>query len=185
MKIVILGWGSLIWNPDGLPMRGSWRKHGPVLPIEFSRISSDGRLTLVIDEGNGVDVPTQYVLSPRTKLTDAIEDLRKREKTSRDRIGFVDVLRNCKVTDIDPTQAHSVERIEVWANQKQVDAVVWTALASNFAEKQGKQFSVQDAINYLEGLSGNTQELAIEYLRRAPVEVETPLRRRLRDVRMI
>ena len=50
MKIAILGWGSLIWNQNGLPVKGQWKKNGPVLPIEFSRVSRDGRLTLVIDE---------------------------------------------------------------------------------------------------------------------------------------
>jgi hypothetical protein len=63
MRIAILGWGSLIWKPNGLPMSGDWKRGGPVLPIEFSRVSSDGRLTLVIDEQYGVDVITRYVLS--------------------------------------------------------------------------------------------------------------------------
>lgn len=66
MRIAILGWGSLIWNPNGLPIRGDWQRGGPVLPIEFSRISSDERLTLVIDEQNGINVTTRYALSART-----------------------------------------------------------------------------------------------------------------------
>ncbi|HOW68396.1 MAG TPA: hypothetical protein P5055_13320 [Candidatus Paceibacterota bacterium] len=58
MSIAILGWGSLIWNPRDLPITGDWQGDGPVLPIEFTRISDNGRLTLVIDERHGVDVPT-------------------------------------------------------------------------------------------------------------------------------
>lgn len=90
MKIVFLGWGSLIWNPNGLPVIGDWQRGGPVLPIEFSRVSSDGRLTLVIDEANGAEVATRYVVSARDKVSNAVEDLRKREGTVEVCIGFVD-----------------------------------------------------------------------------------------------
>ena len=63
MKIAVLGWGSLIWNKGKLRLTTNWTDGGPVLPIEFSRISDDGRLTLVIDERHGVDVPTRYAFS--------------------------------------------------------------------------------------------------------------------------
>ena len=83
MTIAIIGWGSLIWDPRDLPREGIWQDDGPELPIEFSRISVDARLTLVIDPADGSPVKTRYVLSPRTSLDDAIEDLRSREGTSR------------------------------------------------------------------------------------------------------
>ena len=48
MKIAILGWGSLVWNPRNLSIINSaWHPDGVLLPIEFARISRDGRLTLV------------------------------------------------------------------------------------------------------------------------------------------
>lgn len=52
MKIAILGWGSLIWNPENLNYytEFGWSKNEPKLPIEFLRISNNGRLTLVITE---------------------------------------------------------------------------------------------------------------------------------------
>ena len=50
MKIAVLGWGSLIWNKGNLRLTTNWTDGGPILPIEFSRISDDGRLTLVIDD---------------------------------------------------------------------------------------------------------------------------------------
>ena len=64
MKIAILGWGSLIWLPKDLNFdtNSGWKENGPVLPIEFARISQDGRLTLVITP-NGTEVTTLYSVS--------------------------------------------------------------------------------------------------------------------------
>ncbi len=33
MKIVCLGWGSLIWKPGDLKCNPEWQADGPVLPI--------------------------------------------------------------------------------------------------------------------------------------------------------
>ena len=64
MNIAILGWGSLVPDPRGLPIAGGWHQGGPILPIEFSRISKDGQragcLTLVIDEAHGSEVAPCY-----------------------------------------------------------------------------------------------------------------------------
>ena len=64
MKIAILAWGSLIWQPKDLLLdtEFGWKEDGPILPIEFARISKDGRLTLVITK-NGTKVPVLYALS--------------------------------------------------------------------------------------------------------------------------
>jgi len=46
MKIAILGRGSLLWDkkPEFEKRHGSWYEDGPLLKLEFSRIS-DSRLT--------------------------------------------------------------------------------------------------------------------------------------------
>jgi hypothetical protein len=171
MRIAILGWGSLIWNPNGLAMTGDWQRGGLVLPIEFSRVSSDGRLTLVIDPQNGVEITTRYALSSRDSLNEAVEDLRRREGTTAKRIGFISST-NDEVPN-DPV----IKLIVSWASRVGMDAVVWTALTSNFEEKTGNTFSVANAMDYLKGLSGQTQQLALDYIRRAPEEVNTAVRR--------
>jgi hypothetical protein len=74
MKIAILGWGSLVWDPASLKEHlegdGEFIQGGPKLPIEFSRISKDGRLTLVIDEHHGTPVPTRVATSRLSNLGD-------------------------------------------------------------------------------------------------------------------
>ena len=95
MKIAILGWGSLIWDKGELPVKGEWRQGGPSLPIEFSRVSSDCRLTLVIDHKNGEPVTTWFAQSNRNDLDDAICDLREREGTICKRIGYLDLISGC------------------------------------------------------------------------------------------
>ena len=174
MRIAILGWGSLIWSPSGLPITGVWQADGPILPIEFSRVSSDGRLTLVIDTQNGSEVTTRYALSSRNNLYEAVEDLGLREGTTIRQIGSVCVGNNELPND--PV----IRIIVIWAKEVAMDAVVWTALTSNFSEMTGNVFSVENAVAYLSDLHGETRLRALEYIRHAPEEVETPVRRAVR-----
>ncbi len=177
MRIAILGWGSLIWDPRKLHLAGGWQEGGPILPIEFSRISDNGRLTLVIDEKHGADVPTRYALSSLSDLDLAITDLQKQESTPyRDRIGFADLLhaRNCERAQVKHPSA--CERIRAWAGARQFDAVVWTAIGPRFREKTGEPFSVDAAVRYLGRLPEQTKALALDYIRNAPADVVTPVR---------
>ena len=48
-RIGCLAWGSLLWDPRTLPLAAAFEHDGPLLPIEFSRVALDGRVTLVID----------------------------------------------------------------------------------------------------------------------------------------
>jgi hypothetical protein len=92
MKIAILGWGSLKWDPRNLAYEGAWQSGGPQLPLEFSRISRDGRLTLVIDPTHGEPVSTLYTTSTLLSLDEAIENLQEREGTSSQYIGFINLV---------------------------------------------------------------------------------------------
>jgi hypothetical protein len=180
MKIVILGWGSLVWDQGDIPLKTEWKIGGPELPIEFSRVSDrrKGALTLVIDPDNGENVPTRFAISKRTEIEDAICDVRTREETVVERIGYINLVDGSQRCNIYPEASHA---IRAWASKNSVDGVVWTDLPSNFVEKFNVQFSVKEAVRYLHDLPvGGTAE-ACKYIVKAPQEVDTPLRRALKD----
>jgi len=58
MRIAILGWGSLLWEggQEFDYWHEPWKPDGPILKIEFSRVSvrRQGSLTLVIDPEHGI-----------------------------------------------------------------------------------------------------------------------------------
>lgn len=180
MNIAILGWGSLIWDPRELPHYGPWKTGGPTLPIEFSRVSGDGRLTLVIDP-LGPQIPARFALSSRVDISDAVEDLRKRENTSRKRIGFLIAATGTNSRQEFRQQVEVNEVIRHWCDAQQIDACVWTALCSNFQEELHVEFSPDQAVAYLEKLGKTTRKKALKYIRNAPPEVDTPLRRKVSE----
>jgi len=180
MQIVILGWGSLIWDQGNLPLKTEWQIGGVELPVEFSRVSDrrDGALTLVIDPDNGQNVSTRFAISKRTELEDAICDVRSREETLVKRIGYVNLIDGSQRCKVYPEVSHA---IRAWASRNSFDAVVWTDLPSNFRDKVDVQFSVEEAARYLHGLPENGAVKARVYIMNAPQEIDTPLRRRLKD----
>src|SRR5690349_24345965 len=94
MKIGIIVWGSLYWQPRELLFTGEWFFDGPELPIEFARISRGNRISLVI-KPNWNSVRTLYCVSALSNLHDARENLRLRERTSSiDNIGYLDFRSN-------------------------------------------------------------------------------------------
>lgn len=177
MNIAYLGWGSLIWKAGGLKTAGSWEKDGPLLPIEFARISDDKSLTLVLYPGVH-DVQTLWVRAVPKDVENAVHDLRKRERTSKENIGFVCIPAGTKRCNV---ILDAWSRIETWAKQKELDAVVWTDLSSNFKKKTGIEFSHDNAVEYLLNLSGEPLTKAENYVRRAPEQIETDLRKRLKE----
>ncbi len=174
-KIAVLGWGSLIWEPGDLCYDGRWYKDGPLLPVEFARISRDGRLTLVLCPG-AKEIPVLWTYSEKRCLEDAVENLMAREGTKDSRIGFVDLNNDKSRCATTPTV---VETIKTWALKKKFDAVIWTDLPSNFAEKRkGRQFSEANVVEYLSELLDEKEKSlrAEEYIMNAPSQIATGLR---------
>jgi hypothetical protein len=180
-KIYVLAWGSLIWDPRELKMEGDWQKGGPVLPIEFSRKSMRGNLSLVIDEKNGVEIPVRYCKSGCASLDEALDNLRIREEAKTPvNMGYIDFVGVRDSERAVRNHPNAVETIRTWCANKDWSAVIWTALPPNFPE-QGS-FSPELARRHLESLQGNIRDRAFEYVRKAPEEVNTPVRRLVADL---
>jgi hypothetical protein len=178
-QTVILGWGSLIYQLGSLEenVRSSWHNGGPELPIEFSRISRsrDEALTLVIDPVNGVRLPTKYIISKRKDPKDTACDLRNREGTVIRKVGIIDLKEN-----YENFQFPEIGKlIKEWVKNKDLRAVIWTDLESNFEKVAKTKFSIPAALEHLNGLSKKGKEEAKAYLKNAPEFINTPLRNKL------
>jgi hypothetical protein len=178
VKIAILGWGSLLWDhrAEFDERRELWQPEGPILKLEFSRVSESrsNALTLVIDPTNGKLCRVAYAFSKRKYPDDAICDLRCREGTTIDNIGFFFA---------DGSRKHSrdtqvLEDVRTWATEKNIDVVAWTDLESNFEKKSPiqKPFSVPRALLHIQALDALGKSKAAEYVWRAPDFIDTPLR---------
>ena len=182
VKSAVLAWGSLVWDPRELQTASKFIADGPLLPIEFCRISDDGRLTLAIDEAFGALCKTYSGPSALESLDAARDDLCLREGMADARaIGFVEPASGRQSEFAMQSHPQVVATIGAWAESIGYDAAIWTALTSNFDEwgKGGEPFSVSAALEYLETLESEDPAKfvqALAYIRKAPPEVETPVR---------
>lgn len=177
MKIAYIGWGSLIWDQGNLKLRSSWQNDGPLLPVEFARVSQDGRLTLVLCP-SAPPVQTLWSYAAEENLNTAIKGLSLREGTKSERIGYLSLKSGksrCKVIE------DLVVVMESWLRDKGLDAAVWTDLPSNFEQRTGRAFTAENAIAYLKSLEGRALDAAKAYIVNAPDAINTPLRRTIEE----
>lgn len=183
MRIGCLGWGSLLWDPRTLPAARSFRVDGPRLPIEFSRVALDGRVTLVIDP-NAPAIPTASVTLSVTSLGAAVEGLGIRERISPARwpewIGRQ--TRDGPGPYPGDTPAGVRATIAEWLEAGELDAVVWTALPARGPGGATRHPEVDQLLAHLASLDGGGLARAEEYIRRAPAFVRTPRRARFEEV---
>jgi hypothetical protein len=166
MIIAILGWGSLIWEPKELEFDRTigWLENGPILPIEFARISNNKRLTLVITH-EGTPVKTMYSISTNNRLDLAVTNLIKREGTIKRHIHSY-----CKINGFSDSNFLYKDNIIDWINTTDYDCVIWTNLPENWKEK------TNDRIEYLKTLSLDESLLAKEYICNTPSQTQTKYR---------
>jgi|AntAceMinimDraft_12_1070368.scaffolds.fasta_scaffold06920_3 hypothetical protein len=173
-KIAILAWGSLFWDKRILAIQNEWNNDGPTLPIAFSRISQDGRLTLVIDPKYGDETQCFWALSEFSDLKNALNNLASREGTILRYIGYADV----SSKSVESRYSNSIfDNLLVWGKNMNIDFIIWTDLPSNFSTKYGMPYSQNNAYNYLSTLQGNEKEKALEYIKRSPDCITSPLRK--------
>lgn len=177
MKIAILGWGSLLWDPKGFDKwHEDWLLDGPLLPLEFSRISKtrNKALTLVIDIPRGEECCVAYAMSKRKHIRDAVCDLLTREGTSSKNIGLCCVKKNIRKSRNPGVPVI----ISTWMEKKEIDAVIWTDLGTSFSSVRKEGF-ISTALAHIQKLTSEGKTSAAEYMWRAPDFVSTPLRRAL------
>lgn len=168
MLIACLGWGSLIWEPGALPIHGDWLPDGPWLPIEFGRQSKDQRLTLVIVPEYSASVRSLWTCFSLRDLGQAREALRAREDT---------VPRHISAWQAGATEDAAPPGIEAWARKRSLDAVVWTGLPPRLDGVE-RLPSADEAVAHLRRLPDEQKRRAENYVRMAPLQIDTPYRRR-------
>ena len=125
-QIACLAWGSLVWDPRQLPNPPGVVKDGPFAPVEFTRQSDDGRITLVIDpKAEPVRVLWAHMLS--SSLHDAQKALRDREGITA--TNWLSRIGSWRIGDSPP---RDIPELPQWAEDRDLDAVVWTALPPRF-----------------------------------------------------
>jgi hypothetical protein len=178
LRISVLAWGSIVWDRGDLAILADFEPTGPSLPIEFCRVSRDGRLTLVIDEAVGAPCITYSAMSAFDNLDAAIENLRHRENMPSSKgVGFTVPRYGRRSVRAVGHRPQAVKTITAWVNANGFDAAIWTALGNNFADKTGEPFLVEAAIRYLETRDEKILDAALNYIRQAPPEVRTPVRK--------
>ncbi|GAA4196124.1 hypothetical protein GCM10022289_01330 [Pedobacter jeongneungensis] len=180
MKIAVLGWGSLIWDRDTLKIVDEeWNEDGPELPIEFARMSGGGRLTLVI-KPNWKPVRVLYSTSAFEILESAIENLRNREGTSTERIGFYNFQNGDK--NIKETNLSVFENILAWNKMKDFDAIIWTDLPPNFRDKLKLEYTLENISKQFVEMSSLEFSSAKEYIEKAPKQIQTEYRSEIEKI---
>lgn len=182
-RIVVLAWGSLVWDPGDLDLEdGTWHEDGPLLPVEFSRVSSDRRLTLALTRGaDPVRVLWAYMRTDT--VGEAVWSLSQREGAKPENVGFLDLGTGeywCRTVD------EHVPTIRDWAREQNeagadIAVVIWSDLKPNFDKKARKELSAENVLSYLEGLRPEIKERAKEYIERAPGQTRTRIREAIRD----
>jgi hypothetical protein len=167
MNIACLGWGSLVWHPNGLPIRRGWFNDGPLINVEFARQSDNGRMTLVLSEG-AAPVRSLWAIMERDDVSAAKEALRVREgMNTAAKIGAFET------GNAEPALINSCN---AWLASNGIEAVVWTALPPKFNDVE-RLPTENEVVEYLAGLRGPERDVAQEYVRNTPIQIDTNYRR--------
>jgi cation transport regulator ChaC len=170
MKVAIIAWGSLIWEPRNLKsIITEWENANMTIPVEFTGVAKSRKnaLTLVIDFENGTEVPFFYTIS-KVGFYESIIELAKRENMGNNirNIGFVDFNKNI----IHTRDKRTAEIFLNFAKEKNFDYVIWTDLEPKFKIISKKEFNFKNALDYLQNLKYNAKQEAIKYIENSPIE---------------
>jgi len=178
MIIACLAWGSLVWDPRELPIQRHWFDDGPFAPVEFTRQSKDGRITLVLDE---YARPVRLLWAPMTSpdIEKAMEGLKQREGITAE--DWKSKVGRWQTGAPAPSRIPS---LPAWAEAHGLDAVIWTALGPQY-KRAGESTptmerpSISWVLDHLGSLPGPRRKMAEKYIRCAPPQIDTEYRRRV------
>lgn len=161
----------MIWDPQNLPMNSCWYENGPDIKVEFARQSGDNRITLVLDE-KAEFVQSLWCLMASSTVDVAREELRKREKTSKNNIGVWERQRSR------PWPSDCIRDLPEFAKQNKLDAVVWTDLDPKIGD-ESRRPSMDEVIDHLRNLTGGERIKAEEYICKTHPQIKTKYRRKI------
>ena len=160
-NIHLLGWGSLIWDQGSLKTLNKWKTTDFTLPLEFSRISSDNRLTLVIDN-NGKNNNVFHKQLDYTDINSAINNIAIREKTNPKNIAYINLVHN-KMRLCGLSYKYVITIIN-WMKKNKINAIIWTGLRENWNTKTKIKFSNKNAYIYYKNLNKKERKNAFNYI---------------------
>jgi hypothetical protein len=169
MIIACLAWGSLVWDPQDLPIEDTWCTDGPQLQVDYLRKSNDGRLTLVLTPTASMVYSLWAKMSCDT-ISQATEALRKREKIPKSKKN--NFIGQWSTGQLSPA---CIENLSDWAKSKNIEHIVWTSLPPKFDDATTVATPSQ-VIAYLASLTGEARIKAEEYVRRTPSQIATTYR---------
>jgi hypothetical protein len=170
MKIACVGWGSLIWDPRELKIKDKkWFKDGPILPVEFVRISGNKRVTLVVDP-TAKPLTTLWNLMDTNNFQIAFDSILQREGTITKRIHSID-RKSTPDSEIEKT-------VQSWLIEKELDSAIWTGLYLN-NKVQDSRPTADEIIGHLKSLSTTELEKAKEYIMKTPEQINTNYRKEI------
>lgn len=135
MNVVYLAWGSLVWDPRNLPIQRRWFDDGPFAPVEFTRQSNDGRITLVLDD----EAEPVRLLWARSTLSDIGEAM----KALSEREGITGSARGSPIGrwSTGEDAPRNISSLPMWAQAHGIDAAVWTALGPQYKQSAADAFT--------------------------------------------
>jgi hypothetical protein len=114
--------------------------------------------------------------------TRPLRNLQAREGArSPDAIGYIHLRHGRESQRARAGHPRACDAILAWGEKRQMDAVIWTAIGPRFKERTNEEFSIEAAIRYLSGLRDPTRALALDFIRKAPEEVITPVRTKAKE----
>ena len=134
MNIACLAWGSLVWNPKALPIQRAWFDDGPFAPVEFTRQSRDGRITLVLDE----DAEPVRLIWARMTLSDVEQSMKA--LSEREGITASDWKSRIGGWCIRDDAPENIPSLPVWAQAHGIDAANRHNRCGCYLKETGSRF---------------------------------------------